>query len=146
MGTPIELNDEFYSVSTFWWHNRVDNLKDRYKNGEIELSPYLHEKVYKEKIPDKKEWTPSVENHVMIFWGPAGNININDYRYIPKEFRVLFWDIVSGYHPKKGNSIYDAEQMTKYLKNKYNITDGLSDILVWYYLSNEQTRSVLQET
>jgi hypothetical protein len=139
MGNPIKLDTNFYSTGTSWWKTRTETIKHKYMNGEINLSPYLHEKVYGECLDIKnRTWTPCVENHIMIFWGPAGNINTNDYRYIPMEFRQLFWNIVIKF---SGN---DSESMFTYLNQSYGITDGLASILVWYYLSGKNIRKTLE--
>ena len=143
MSKVIELDRNFYSVNTCWWESRKAILKSKYMNNEIYVSPYIHKKVYGEIIDnDIKKWNPSIQNHIMILWGPAGNINTNDYRYIPIEMRKLFWNIVSKFTVSKQSSA--TEDMYDFLKNSYGITDGLADILVWYYLSGEPYRSILK--
>ena len=139
MGNPIKLDANFYSIRSSWFKNRIEFNKKKYISGEINPSPYLHKKVYGECLDiNNRIWTPCIENHIMIFWGPAGNINTNDYRYIPIEFRKLFWNIVSGFN---GN---DSDSMFTYLNQTYNITDGLAGVLVWYYLSGDEIKNTLK--
>ena len=132
----IDLSkDSFYDNNTEYYHYKNDILKLRYCHGETVLSPYLHKLVYGESISlIDRELTQSVIQHLYIMFGPAGGLNSNDYRHIPIQFRRHFWNIVKNFPIPKTPD--DGDNFCTYLKNTYNITGGLQDVLLFYYMNN----------
>lgn len=123
--------DPWYSDN----YTRMKKLKNKFWNGELVLSPYLHRKVYGETLG--KEWTPNVEQHVKIFYGPAGGINLNDYFYIPIEFRKLFLGLFSEHTLTEYPNIFDTcQDIFDYLEEKYQVKDCLANVLVTMYMSS----------
>lgn len=144
MSKPLKLDPWYSPLTTEWVRDKMIYLSDQYMRGHICPSPYLHQRIYGEKLdPEKPRLTPCVLNHLRIIWCPAGGINTNDYRHLPMEFRRELYPMLRDFSTKA--TLQNDEVIRKSLKSSYGLEGPLAELMLWYYTAPPQYRHILEE-
>ena len=131
----LSNNPRYSSENQTEWHQRrLEQIELKYKNGELALSPQLHKYVYGERPPPNNEITQEVSQHLRVIHVPAGGLNSNDYSHLPIEYRKHFWKIVKDFPVPTTTD--DAGVFFEWLDKKYNINNGLEQLLLYYYMND----------
>ena len=146
-GMLINLTDvspRFKNTPHYPNNTRAEKMYNKYLNNEINISGYLHEKIYGEILDDtNRTLTPCIKQHIYLIHYPAGGINNNDYMHLPIQYRREFYPMLKNHeHPIKMNS--QILLMDNIMKT-YDIPYKLADVITWYWSGSEDNYGYLHQ-
>ena len=131
--------DSVNAGSSYWeqgsyYNKKMPNLCTDFLNGNIDISPWLHKKIYNEELSlNNRSITPAIKQHIMIMYLPTGGFNNNDYLHLPIEFSrhtLEMIQTVTDTHPKTWE---EANAVSSKLVKTFNLPNSYADTISWYW-------------
>jgi hypothetical protein len=139
-----QVSDRFDDQSSYSNNKRACRIYQKYLNNELNISSFLHHKIYGEHIDDNpRALTPCVRQHLYIVHYPAGGLNTNDYPHLPLQFRREFYNMVKDHlHP---NNMGQQLALINNLTSNYKLPDKMADVISWYWSGSEDKYGYLHK-